>query len=184
LTNGAEAGIKLQGSRKYPDFILYVPVAQRIRASVYETEGRWFKSSQAYQISPHSETDITYRFERYSAGSIPAEETKSALMALFLFVEFDMRANELLTITKQAIAKRNREQPNKLFDELIDKMKSQAKNGYSYINFVFSDPMEIVNVVLDRLQKFGYTVSISKKQIAYRISWEQTKDPQIDGILK
>jgi hypothetical protein len=83
-----------------------------------------------------------------------------------------MKAHELATITQQAIAKRNSERPAKLFDELLPKMKSQAEAGYTHLDFVFSDPKEIVDSVLEMLEENGYTIGKREKGII-RIGWSK-----------
>jgi hypothetical protein len=85
-----------------------------------------------------------------------------------------MKAHELATITHQAIEKRNNERPAKLFAELLPKMKSQAESGYSHLDFVFSDPTEVVEQVLDLLREEGYSISKREKGII-RIGWEKAK---------
>lgn len=87
-----------------------------------------------------------------------------------------MKAHELASLTKKAIEKKNKERPKEIFNDLVSKMKSQAENGYDYINFCFSDSEEIVAQVLDMLEEEGYTISKNegpKKNIT-KISWAKS----------
>lgn len=91
-----------------------------------------------------------------------------------------MKANELLAITKKAIAKRNDERPEKLYLEILPSMRDEAERGYSHFSHAFSDPPEVVEKVLARLEKEGYHVTRNdgpKKNLT-KISWEKAVDEQ------
>jgi len=91
-----------------------------------------------------------------------------------------MKANELLDITEKAIAKRNNERPAKLYLEILPLMRDDAERGYSYCNHAFSDPPEIVEEVLIRLEQEGYhiTRNFGPKKNLTKISWEKAADGQ------
>lgn len=91
-----------------------------------------------------------------------------------------MKANELAEITRKAIAKRNNERPAKLLAEVLPLMKAEAERGEDYCNHAFSDPIEIVEEVLVKLEEMGYHITRKEgpKKNLTRISWEKKTDTQ------
>jgi hypothetical protein len=90
-----------------------------------------------------------------------------------------MKAHELATITQQAITKRNNERPAQLYKELMASMESIAKTGYDHIDFLFSDPPEVIAEVLDCLRKDGYSLGKLEKGVV-RITWGKNVQCEFD----
>ena len=70
-----------------------------------------------------------------------------------------MKALVMKGLTQQALADQARNRPTVLFDDLLKRIESAARDGYDYINFSFSDPQEIVDRVLAKLKNEGFTWS-------------------------
>lgn len=81
-----------------------------------------------------------------------------------------MKAHEMAALTKESVEKKNKERPKEVFNDLINKMKSQAREGQSHINFMFSDDENIVNEVRLMLEDEGYQVSKGERGLT-KISW-------------
>jgi hypothetical protein len=86
-----------------------------------------------------------------------------------------MKAHELAAITQQALEKRNKERPTQVFNDLISKMKSQAKEGHDCIHFAFSDSSDVVAEVTDMLEEAGYSVAPPERGVT-KISWAKATD--------
>ena len=92
-----------------------------------------------------------------------------------------MKAHEMAALTQESIEKKMKERPKEVFNDLINKMKSQAREGQNHINFMFSDDESIVAEVRLMLEDEGYQVSKGERGLT-KISWAKAAAPKTCGF--